>query len=455
MPPGPKFRRRAGRKWLILSGFLLATSLGPRIGDPALAAQAAGDLYVSPGGSDSNSGASRQLPLHSISAALERARPGTTIFLLPGTYYEQVVSRGAGRSDAPITIRSLGGPAIIDGSRLGWPAGRNQNQGLVELRHPFVELIELTVAKSPNTGILLAASDLKVVRCNVADSQQHGVSTLTDLQANYPGHAGTMIGRINLEDNVVERSSLSGHGQAVSLIADGFVVSGNTVRNNKREGIDIWLGARRGEVEGNVVHDNRAAGIYVDGASDVRIHRNRVFRNGSGIGISSEDVNYRTRDILVDDNVVHENGTSGIFLWDEGGSQGHPGVQNVVVLHNTVVGNRYAFYMAGRDNSGRFLNNLARSRRANVLNDSRNSTFVIQGNVWLPRTTGFVAPAQGDYRLTASSPAIDEGVGLATAQVGGRWSVDTDFAGARRPVGNAPDAGAFEFGGTSSTANRR
>lgn len=31
-------------------------------------------------------------------------QPGDTIHLLPGDYFENVVSRGAGRADAPITL---------------------------------------------------------------------------------------------------------------------------------------------------------------------------------------------------------------------------------------------------------------------------------------------------------------------------------------------------------------
>ena len=431
--------------WPLLKLALLSlTALSASVRASAVAPGPLPSLYVSPGGSDGNPGTSQQLPFRTVGKALAGAGPGTTIFLQAGAYYEQIVTRRGGEAGAPITIRSLDGQAIIDGSRLKWRRASDQNQGLVEIRHPFVRLIGLGVVGSPNTGILLDADDISIENCRVADAQLHGISTLTDRQTSYKGRSGTMIRRITLQGNLVERVALAQRGQAISLIADGFLVSGNTVRNSLQEGIDIWLGARRGEVVDNVVQRNQAAGIYIDGASQVRIHRNRVYRNGSGIGVSSEDVNYRTDDILVDTNVVYDNRGSGIFLWDQ--AAGHQGVQNVALFHNALVGNRYAFYLAGVGNTARFLNNLGFSRGLSVRDDSKKSSFVMRGNVWLRKPIGFVSAARKDFHLTRQSPAIDKGPSLPDA-AGERWSTGSDFAGTKRPIGSHPDAGAFEYSG--------
>jgi len=61
------------------------------------------EYYVSPTGSDRNVG-SEQQPLQTIQQALNRARPGTTIHVQPGTYKTPVSTVRGGTSDAPITI---------------------------------------------------------------------------------------------------------------------------------------------------------------------------------------------------------------------------------------------------------------------------------------------------------------------------------------------------------------
>lgn len=68
-------------------------------------------------GSDDNSG-SESSPWQSINYALKQLAPGDTLLLRGGVYYEHVYIARAGRSEAPITLRSYPGEvAIIDG---GW-----------------------------------------------------------------------------------------------------------------------------------------------------------------------------------------------------------------------------------------------------------------------------------------------------------------------------------------------
>jgi parallel beta-helix repeat protein len=404
-------------------------------------------LYVSTRGSDTNDGATPETALRSISAAAARAVPGTTVFIEGGTYFEQVVTKAGGLAGHEIVFRSFNGTAVIDGSSLGWAPGSNQNQGLVELRHPYVRLSGLKVVNSKNTGVLLDADDLTVEGCEVAESQRHAVSTHTSRQTNYPGLVGTMIRNVVIKDNLVYRAALTGVGQAISLIADGFVITGNTVRDNPKEGIDIWLGAKRGEVSGNVVYGNNAPGIYVDGASYVRIHSNRVFNNTKGIGVTSEDENYSTHDVWVYNNVVYDNAEAGLFLWDEGARPGRRGVQGVLVAHNTLAGNRHSVYLAGEGNTGEIVNNLGQSSAASVRDESVRSSVAVRKNVWLPGLGGFAAAARKDFRLKAGSPAVDRGVRLPALKDdrGRTFPMDSDFDGAARPRGSAPDAGAYEY----------
>lgn len=404
-------------------------------------------LYVSTRGDDHNDGSSIERPLRSIVKAIALAGPGTTVYIEKGRYFERLVTQRAGARGAEITITSFNGAAQIDGSALGWAAGGNQNQGLIELRHPFVKLVGLEITHARGTGILLDADDLTVERCHIMDTRLHGISTDTDRQTHAEKGAGVMIKRVVISGNFIERTVLGGSGQAISLIADGFVVSGNTVRNNPKEGIDIWLGARRGEVTGNTVYGNGAAGIFVDGAAHVKIHRNIVYHNRAGIGISSEDPRYETHDISVFNNVLYDNRESGFFLWDNPRRPGHYGVQNVLIAHNTSVGSRHVVYLTGKRNTVRVLNNLGYSTSGSVQDEAAKSTVLMQGNVWLGRVDGFVTAGQHDFRLGGNSPSIDKGVVIPPVidDRGVTFSISEDFEGKPRVIGSLPDAGAFEY----------
>ena len=418
-----------------------------KLADQTASAQSAPGLYVSVSGNDRQDGTSPAKALRTISAALSRARPGDTVYVGPGTYREQVVTQRAGAPGAEITIRGVGGKAVIDGSTLNWEAGKSQNQALVELRHPFVRVVNLTVQNSKNTGILLAADDLTVEDSKVLETQLHAISTDTSRQTNYHDTDESMIRRIVLKNNVIERASLDGNSQALSLIADGFLVTGNTVHSSMREGIDIWLGSRRGEVVGNTVYGNRATGIYVDGAAYVKIHRNVVFGNGSGIGVSSEDKDYTTHHIWVYNNIAYDNTNAGCFLWDDKWRPGYKGVQSVLIAYNTIARNKFAISVAGENNSARIYNNLGFSKESNVDDEGVNSSVSFRGNVWLTAASGFVAADRHDFRLTKQSSAIDKGIALSSVSdgAGGTFLIDSDFEGLGRIDGRNPDAGAFEY----------
>ncbi len=66
-------------------------------------AHAAGDLFVATTGLDSNSGAATS-PLRTVQAAVNKATPGTTIRIMPGSYYGNVKIKTSGTASAPIRI---------------------------------------------------------------------------------------------------------------------------------------------------------------------------------------------------------------------------------------------------------------------------------------------------------------------------------------------------------------
>jgi hypothetical protein len=99
-------RRRNGAPVLSYRpiGLLLALA-ALALPSAAPAARTAGPtLYVDPAGADANAG-TRDAPLATIQAALDRATPGTTIVLAPGAYHEEPHTKVDGTASAPITIQ--------------------------------------------------------------------------------------------------------------------------------------------------------------------------------------------------------------------------------------------------------------------------------------------------------------------------------------------------------------
>jgi hypothetical protein len=119
-------------------------ALGLRGGGPG--AERDGDAYVvSPAGSDVNPGTEAR-PWRTVSAAVERLRPGDTLLVREGTYFERPDITVSGTAAAPITIQSYPGErAVIDSGADEPQTAGNQAWELVD-----AELGEYrTVAEHP------------------------------------------------------------------------------------------------------------------------------------------------------------------------------------------------------------------------------------------------------------------------------------------------------------------
>ncbi|MBM3271280.1 MAG: right-handed parallel beta-helix repeat-containing protein [Candidatus Sericytochromatia bacterium] len=397
------------------------------------------DLYVAADGSDTHSGRVPERPLRTLGAAAARAGAGTTVHVGPGTYHEKLVTRSGGSPGRPLEF--VGQGAVVDGSRLPGPPERDQNVGVVELRHPHVRFAGFTVRNAGNTGIVLGADHLTVEDCEVAYTRRHAISTDTGHQV---AAGGRIIRHVALRANRIHDAVLAGngYGQAISLIADEFEIAGNELYANRDIAIDVWLGARHGAVRDNHIHDNAGqTAIYVDGAEFVRIHGNRIHHNKHGIGVSSEDGRYATRHVWIHDNLVYDNAGHACFIWDR-----DVGAQDVLFAHNTLVRNGLAFRFAGRDNTARVISNLAAASGAPPESAGSGTAATFAGNVWLAAPVGFEDAERGDFRLTASSPAIDRGAPVThpADDLGRRIDLSRDHAGRDRTADGRPDAGALE-----------
>jgi hypothetical protein len=69
-------------------------------------------FYVATDGDDRNSGADRAHAFRNLRRAADEVKPGDTVIVAGGTYYERVRMRATGAPDAPITFRAVAGERV-------------------------------------------------------------------------------------------------------------------------------------------------------------------------------------------------------------------------------------------------------------------------------------------------------------------------------------------------------
>jgi parallel beta-helix repeat protein len=214
-----------------------------------------------------------------------------------------------------------------------------------------------------------------------------------------------------------------------------FTVSGNQVYDNYEEGIDVKNGTNNGSISNNTVHDNNGPNIYADDANNIKIFNNRVYgaQGATKAGIvCAVESGGNAQDLFIYNNLIYNNKGGGIDCWT-----GH--YSNVQVYNNTIYNNSRGGILS---TSGVVTNSFARN---NIIYNNGNNTSIGSGFTAdhnLFTDPSFVNAAGNDFHLKAGSTAINAGVSDGAPSV--------DFDGVARPVGGAIDAGAFEYGGTSS-----
>ncbi len=316
------------------------------------------DFWVGNAGNDAGPG-SQAAPWRTIQRAVNAARPGDSILVMPGIYPEFVSFDGrSGTPGNPITLRAAdpGDPPLIDGSTLTVPA--REMRALVWINgssHIVVQGLEIAhlasaAAGAVPIGIFVEGSGRSVA---LLDNDVHHIRQTRNSARGTDAHAIAVYGTgksvplsdITIKGNLVS-DCLLGSSEAVVLNGnvDGFLVEDNTVRDCNNIGIDI-IGfegvsrgkkvdrARNGIVRGNLVlnidtfhnpayggdpvsggGDRSAAGIYVDGGTAVTIENNRVTNCNFGVELASEAPKGVTDSIILRNNILHHNTSAGLIM---------------------------------------------------------------------------------------------------------------------------------------------
>jgi parallel beta helix pectate lyase-like protein/List-Bact-rpt repeat protein len=416
------------RAFRILAAAVLAMGL---VSGPAGAAPLR-TFYVDPAGNDSAAGSATQ-PWRTLQKAANTVRAGDLVIVRAG-HYAGLYLTTSGTATDPITFHGEPG-AIVD-------TQNPTTQDGINLEGASYVIVEgFTVTGVPRAGIRSVVNQHVIIRNNTGDLN---------------GRWGILTGfsdDILIENNVMSRSQAE-HGIYVSNSGDRPVIRRNVVFSNRANGIhmngDVSQGGD-GIISGALVEDNT---IYDNGL-------------GGGSGINCDGV----QSSVFRNNLLYNNHASGISLYQIDAAQ--PARDNQILNNTIVMANdaRWAINIQNASTGNMLRNNILfnqQSFRGSVaISADSLSGFVSDTNVVMDRfsvdggdtriglaawraATGqdqssiiatpaelFVNFAGNDYHLSATSPARDAGMTLAT--------VPDDLEGAPRPQGPASDIGAYEF----------
>jgi parallel beta-helix repeat protein len=389
--------------------------------------------------SDSGPGTGSR-PFCSIGAAAAVARPGQTVSVSAGRYFERVVPERSGLPGRRI-VYTAAGPRV---SVLG------QANGFYLTRRSWVTLRGFTIRNTTGPGIKVSSASHVVVRGNdvsFAGQRAPGLTAkgivlrgvrdgvVARNRVHHNSNSGIGVGASSSNVRVKHNESFAnarGFARAAAGIdvrtSTGVVVSGNVCRGNEDSGINIWTGSHGATATNNVVHHNGDHGVDVLQSNDANVVANTVHGNvDSGIEVTGS---LRTRIInnISTDNGVNSPRTSGNIRTDEASAP------STVLDYNLLSSPGELIDWAGRSHTS-----LAEFQAA-----TGQEAHGIQAE------PGFRDVAAGDLRLTARSPAIDSADSGATGQpltdADGRARVDV-AAVANRGAGprGYDDRGAYEF----------
>jgi hypothetical protein len=336
-------------------------------------------LYVSTAGSDSSAGRTAAAPLRTIQAALDRARPGTTIRVAAGTYAETLHTVRDGTASAPIVVLGPGGAHDAVGRLRAVVRGQGR---VLSVDHSHYRFAGFTIdgepglarAAFPSTlgateafkeSVRSRAVDSRLIYVGAADTVRgvHDV-TVTNMTLRHAGgecvHIRNDSTRVTVSGSLIAWCGLyakTGDGTYAYHNGEGVyigtspkssdaplagsdhtahvLVRGNVIRTYGAECVDVKEGASDNTVAGNVCADDAEPLGFGGSLIELRGSDNHVVGNrlsgsrGYGIKIASDDP---TR-YPIDGNTIH--GNTSVSL------AGAP-LQSAVLLAATAVcGNSY------------------------------------------------------------------------------------------------------------------
>ena len=299
-------------------------------------------IYVAKNG-DKNASGDKKHPLNSLQKAMDMATEGTTIYVRKGTYKGPFVFHKSGsKNRGCITVTAYKNEkVIISGSKNKSGAAFNING----CSYINIQRLKISDMKAKDVcGILLEQSENNITIRNCEFEKLVTTEPGSKLKPGGNSNAILLLGEgkksihhIYILSNKVH-DNVNGWSENISVAGNCkyIYVKKNKIYNNTNIGIDFYGNAeycpialldqpRNCQCIGNIVYNcispfAENAGIYVDGARDVLVKGNKVFKNHYGIEIGSEEWrNYysdenRVQNIKVCENIIYDNYESGLRI---------------------------------------------------------------------------------------------------------------------------------------------
>ena len=325
-----------------------------------------GVIFVSGEGNDDNAGAI-DTPLLTVQAALDRAKPGDTVYLREGTYTGCNYFASSGSKEGGyITVTSYNGEKAVVTTKSGTSGAAFSLEG-----NDYIKIENLCISglKAKDVyGVLMGGGEsyVYIENCEFSDivttspgsKSTPGGSSNAILLFGEGKTAADSINHIYISNNKVH-DNVNGWSENISVAGncEYVFVDSNLVYDCTNIGIDFYGNAeycsdksldqpRHCECTGNVVYNcnsfySENAGIYVDGSYDILVRENESYKNAYGIEVGSEewrsyyaDEN-RVREITVCGNSIHDNTECGLRIggWSNDSTTGV--VYNCTVCDNS------------------------------------------------------------------------------------------------------------------------
>ncbi len=426
----------------LMGSVLYVCAQGPSISpvSPALSAppplkdNVPGVYSVDLNGDDGNDG-STEHPWKTISWAVRRVQAGDTVLINPGVHSvtEQISVTTSGEPGKPITFRGNGPGVIVD--MTGY-SGRN---GFEIYFADYITIENLTVRASRDEnsrGIRVTHSNGVILRNNTVFGAGHAnlFCSLSDhllFERNeaYGGAIGIYVA--DSSDYVVVRKNVLHDNAAIGLHMNGDIHSGG-------DGTISYC-----VVEGNILFNNGATGINCDGVTASLFVNNVLYNNvRRGIAFFQQDgaVPSNGNHVYHNTIVMPESGYYGIGL--NYGAQRNSFFNNILYTEGTVPCFSSTSSLRQLDISSDynlFISQGAVGEIGGVSLSFRQWQSLGYGvhSLEASATETFVNEAYSDFMPKTGGPAVDAGTAV--------YSWATDLLGNTRSHGVAPDMGAYEF----------
>ena len=361
------------------------------------------DIWVSVDGDDSRSGATAAEALADPQEAVGRARPGDRVLLATGVYTSdrstvvEIDADGAPGREIVLTAAPGARPVIRTGAR-NWNAVLVTGSyvvvsGLTVEGHKGATDVATATAMVDDNDPRTAGNGIVVQAAQDGARFPHHVVVRHNTVRDMPGGgiSARRTGSVTIECNeVLGNANLSPFGNSGVSVADSHSVGPDTAE----------VVVRR-----NVVHDNDS--LVPRRGSGPEPSRRSV-QSGHGIACDGEDEAVWRGRLLVEDNLVYDNGGSGVNIQN---------CDRVRVAGNTSAGNGTRSGPAGevasevtvrRSADVELVDNLLVFRPGGSAL-AQPAPVPLAGNVATADTGVFVDAGAGNYRPRCDGPAADAG----------------------------------------------